>query len=82
RWRERLPGLRHCAIWNYVAQRTIASQDYFFFFTTFHFPPAAVSASTILNRLLSQWGRPNTRRAIRLPFALIMMSLLILLKMH
>ncbi len=51
-------------------------QDYFFFFTTFHFSPAAVSLMATLNLLLFQWAMPNNRRALRLLFALIMMSLL------
>lgn len=53
---------------------------YFFFFTTFHFPPSAVSVKETLNLLLFQWVKPNNRRALRLLFALIMISLLWLAK--
>ncbi len=55
-------------------------RDYFFFFTTFHFSPAAVSLMATLNLLLFQWAMPNNRRALRLLFALIMISLLWLAK--
>ena len=58
------------------ATRNVLLKPYgiIFFFTTFHFSPAAVSLMATLNLLLFQWAMPNNRRALRLLFALIMIS--------
>ncbi|WP_456301778.1 hypothetical protein [Serratia entomophila] len=73
-------GIMEFSARGYFLYYSSAGGGYFFFFTTFHSPPADVSLKAILNLLLFQWVKPNNRRALRLLFALIMMSLLWLAK--